>query len=119
TDLRPGPYTITFTLPGFSTIVRDGINLPADFTMTINAEMKVGGIEETLTVTGDAPVVDVTQAQKTEVLSREQLDSLPTGKTLQARAALMPLITTNVDVGGSMNMDQHNIRTAGLEDNEV
>jgi hypothetical protein len=119
TDLRPGQYTITFTLPGFSTTVRNEINLPADFTMTINAEMKVGGIEETLTVTGDAPVVDVTQAQKTEVLSREQLDSLPTGKTLQARAALMPLITTNVDVGGSMNMDQHNIRTAGLEDNEV
>src|SRR4029450_11702992 len=119
TDLRPGPYTLTFTLAGFATIVRTEINLPADFTMTINAEMKVGGIEETVTVTGDSPVVDVTQAQKTEVLTRELLDSLPVAKTLQARAALAPLITTNLDVGGSQNMDQQNVRTAGTEDNEV
>jgi hypothetical protein len=119
TDLRPGVYSVTFTLVGFATIVRTEINLPADFSMSINAELRVGGLEETLTVTGDAPLVDVTQAQKTEVLTRELLDSLPVGKTLQARAALVPLITTNLDVGGSQNMDQQNVRTAGTEDNEV
>lgn len=50
-DLRPGEYTVTFTLPGFSTFKRDGINLPSDFTATINADMRVGGLEETITVT--------------------------------------------------------------------
>ena len=58
-DLRPGPYTMTFTLAGFSTIKRDGIELPADFVAAINVDMRVGSLEETLTITGDAPLVDV------------------------------------------------------------
>src|SRR5262245_27789029 len=58
-DLRPGLYTITFTLAGFSSLVREGVELRADFTATVNADMKVGALEETLTVTGAAPVVDV------------------------------------------------------------
>lgn len=118
-DLRPGPFTVTFNLTGFVPIIRTAINLPADFTMTINVEMRVGGIEETLTVTGDAPVVDVTQAQRSQVLSREDLDVLPTGKTLQARTALVPLVVQTLDVGGSQSLDQHNIRLAGTEDNEA
>ena len=117
-DLRPGPFTVTFHLTGFVPIIRNAINLPADFTMTINAEMRVGGIEETLTVTGDAPVVDVTQAQRSQVLSREDLDALPTGKTLQSRVALVPLVLSTIDVGGSQSMDQTNLRVAGTEDNE-
>src|SRR5207237_10372420 len=67
---------------------------------------------------GDAPVVDVTQAQKTDVLSREQLDVLPVGKTLQSRVALLPLVISNLDVVGSTGMDQTNLRLAGTEDNE-
>src|SRR5688572_17796124 len=59
TDLRPGPYTVTFTLPGFSTFRREGIELTTSFTATVNAEMRVGGLEETITVTGESPVVDV------------------------------------------------------------
>ena len=58
-DLRPGVYTVTFTLGGFNTFVRDGIELAGNFTASINAEMRVGAIEETVTVTGQAPVVDV------------------------------------------------------------
>src|SRR5213596_1986222 len=59
TDLRPGVYAITFALEGFSTVKRDGLELPANFTMTINSELKVGALEETLTVTGSSPTVDV------------------------------------------------------------
>src|SRR5687768_3493823 len=55
-ERRPGPYTVTFTLPGFSTVRREGIELRAEFAATINAEMAVGAIEETLTVTGEAPI---------------------------------------------------------------
>src|SRR5215475_3688230 len=58
-DLRPGRYSVTFTLSGFATIKRDGIDLPASFSATVNAEMRVGQVEETLTVTGAAPLVDV------------------------------------------------------------
>ena len=58
-DLRPGICTVTYTLPGFGTQARDGVLLPADFTMTINLVMSVGVLEETVTVTGESPVVDV------------------------------------------------------------
>src|SRR5438094_1933969 len=52
-DLRPGPYTVTFSLPGFSTFKREGMDLTSGFTATINAEMKVGSLEETVTVSGE------------------------------------------------------------------
>ena len=58
-DLRPGPYTVTFSLPGFSTLRRDGVALRAEFTATINAELAVGALEETVTVSGQAPLVDI------------------------------------------------------------
>src|SRR5262245_33493058 len=57
-DLRPGQYTVTFTLAGFNTFKRDGIVLTTGFTANVNAEMKVGALEETMTVTGEAPVGD-------------------------------------------------------------
>ena len=58
-DLRPGLYKVTFTIQGFSTFIQDGIELPSNFTATVNADLKVGAVEETLTVSGQAPVVDV------------------------------------------------------------
>src|SRR5437868_13872412 len=57
-DLRPGTYQVTFTLPGFATIKREGIDLPATFTATVNADLRVGALEETVTVTGASPIVD-------------------------------------------------------------
>ena len=62
-DLRPGTYTVTFTLPGFSTVKREGIELTGTFVATVNADMKVGALEETITVTGETPIVDVQSAQ--------------------------------------------------------
>src|SRR6185436_6207949 len=58
-DLLPGVYAVTFTLPGFSTFKREGIELAGNFTASNNAEMRVGTLEETITVTGESPVVDV------------------------------------------------------------
>ena len=74
-DLRPGTYTVTFTLTGFNTFRREGLELPANFNGTINADLRVGSLEESVTVTGDSPVVDVQSTQRTQVLSREMLDS--------------------------------------------
>src|SRR5688500_14987332 len=63
-DLRPGIYTVTFTLPGFNVFRRDGIELSSGFTATINAEMPVGSLEETITVTAGAPLVDTTNVRQ-------------------------------------------------------
>jgi hypothetical protein len=76
-DLRPGTYSLTFTLPGFVTVKRDGIELTGSQTLTIPAEMRVGGIEETITVTGESPVVDVQSSRREIVLDDSTIQSLP------------------------------------------
>src|SRR5206468_8492424 len=58
-ELRPGPYTVTFTLAGFSAIKREGIELTSSFTATVNADMQVGTVAETITVSGETPTVDL------------------------------------------------------------
>src|SRR6185295_13170144 len=58
-NLRPGTYTVTFTLTGFAPVKREGIELTGNFVATVNADLKVGGVAETVTVTGESPVVDV------------------------------------------------------------
>ena len=110
TDLRPGTYTVTFTLPGFSTVVRDSFRLEADFTASINAQMKVGGVEETITVTGATPVVDVQGSTRREVLSRDLIEALPTGRNYQTVMQTLPAVSAQgavrFDVGGSSVMQQ-------------
>ncbi len=114
-DLRPGVYTLTFTLAGFSTIKREGLELPSDFTMTVNSEMKVGALEETLTVTGSSPVVDVQSTTRSQVLSRETLDAIPTGRTIQGMGQLVTGVSLNVpDVGGSRAMQQTYMSAHGM-----
>jgi hypothetical protein len=107
TDLRPGIYTLTFTLAGFTTVKRDQMELQSDFTMTVNTELKVGALAEVLTVTGESPVVDVQSTTKSQVLNREALDAIPTGRTIQAMGQLITGISLNApDIGGSRAMQQ-------------
>ena len=106
-DLRPGTYTVTFSLPGFSTVKREGIELTADFTAPVNADMRVGQIEETVTVTGASPVVDVKSATLQQVLSRDLLDALPTGRNIWAVGSTLNGISLSApDVGGTAGMQQ-------------
>jgi hypothetical protein len=79
-DLRPGTYTVTFALPGFSTVKREGISLTTGFTANVNAELKVGALEETVTVTGESPIVDTQNVEQQQRLSRETLDAIPTSR---------------------------------------
>ena len=114
-DLRPGTYTVTFSLAGFSSVKRDAVELPANFTMTINTELKVGSLEETLTVTGAAPTVDVQSTTKSQVLNREALDAIPTGRTIQGMGQLITGVSLNIpDVGGSRAMQQTYMSAHGL-----
>src|SRR5438094_1593285 len=89
-DLRPGAYIVTFSLPGFSTVKREGLELTTAFTTTVNAELKVGTLTETVTVSGASPVVDTQNVQTRTVFTRESLDSLPTDRALPGYAALTP-----------------------------
>jgi hypothetical protein len=91
-DLRPGTYTLTFTLPGFSTVRREGVELTGTQTLTVAAEMRVGGLEETITVTGETPVVDVQSARREVVIDNEMVQTIPAtrsvGGLLNATAGL-------------------------------
>jgi hypothetical protein len=106
-DLRPGTYTVTFTLAGFNAVRRQGVELPSDFTATINADLRVGAIEETVTVTGASPIVDVKSATQQQVLSRDLLDALPTGRNIWALGSTLTGISLSApDVGGTAGMQQ-------------
>jgi Carboxypeptidase regulatory-like domain len=114
-DLRPGTYAITFSLPGFTTFRRDGVILPSGFTATINAELKVGELAETITVTGESPVVDVTSAAHGAVLDREAMDAIPTGRSIQGMGQLVVGINLNLpDTGGARAMQQTYMTTHGM-----
>ena len=106
-DLRPGTYAVSFALTGFNTLRRDGVELPSSFVATINAELKVGALTETVTVTGESPVVDVQSNTRASVLARDVLDSVPNAHTLQSVGQLVVGVTlTAPDVGGSQAMQQ-------------
>ena len=103
-DLRPGPYTVTFTLTGFSTLRRDGIELTTSFTATVNAEMRVGALEETITVSGEAPIVDISNVEQQTTITRATLDALPVSRRPSQLLTLIPAAKTEAtnfhDVGG-------------------
>ena len=118
TDLRPGVYSVTFTLPGFSTFKREGIELSAGFTGTANADLKVGGLEETVTVTGASPTVDIQNVRTQQVLKSEVLDALPAGQRDLTQFASLTLGATastqgRNDVGGAMGESNTGIAIHG------
>ncbi|OLC74766.1 MAG: hypothetical protein AUH72_21220 [Acidobacteria bacterium 13_1_40CM_4_65_8] len=118
-DLRPGEYTVAFTLTGFRSVRREGITLPVTFTATVNAELSIGQLEESITVTGASPLVDVHSSVSQSVMSRERLDTIPTGKDPFAVGQLIPGVTTNTpDVGGTQVMQQPTLQVHGSSNND-
>jgi hypothetical protein len=94
-------------LPGFSTVKREGIQLTGTFTATVNADLRVGAVEETITVTGETPIVDVQSSTRQRVIDRELIDALPTGRSPFAQMALIPGVSVaanNQDVGGATQL---------------
>jgi hypothetical protein len=101
-DLRPGTYAVTFSLAGFNTAKREGIELTGSFTATVDADMRVGALEETINVTARASTVDVQSTTQQRVMTKEVVDVLPTGRRVYDAGVLIPGVTTNVaDVGGT------------------
>ena len=101
-NLRPGAYSLTFTLPGFNTVKREGIELTGSFTATVNADLKVGAVAETVVVTGETPVVDVVNAKQQETVTGETLGAIPTARLYHSIATLVPGVSVSgsQDVGG-------------------
>ena len=90
-DLRTGTYTVTFSLTGFSLFVREGIVLTAGFTAQVNADMRIGSLEETITVTGESPLIDTQTARRQVVVSSDLLNVLPSSvKNLNNLVSLTP-----------------------------
>jgi hypothetical protein len=101
-DLRPGDYTVTFTLAGFNVVRREGVILTGSAAVAIDAELRIGTLEETITVTGETPVVDVSSSTRQAVLSADVIDALPTARNYLTLARLLPAaVGGGSDVGGS------------------
>jgi carboxypeptidase family protein len=103
TNLPAGTYTLTAALTGFNTVRREALELSGSFTATVNLSLQVGNLEETLTVTGEAPIVDVSSAQRQQVINSEVMATIPASRSYEGLAALVPgiqLATSNQNVGG-------------------
>src|SRR4030095_11106197 len=109
TNLLPGLYTVTFTLSGFSTYKRDEIEVTGSQTISVNGDRKVGAVAETITVTGETPIVDVQSASVQKVMTKEVIDAVPSGRLGIQLAALQPgmilgATSGNGSLGGNANL---------------
>ena len=89
-DLRSGEYTVTFGLAGFTTVKREGVNLEGTFTATINADLRVGALTETITVSGESPIVDVQSVKRQVVLDNATISAIPSSRSYNNLIQLMP-----------------------------
>ncbi len=99
-DLLPGTYTLTYTLTGFAAVKRDGVQVTGAGVITINSDMRVGDLQETITVTGETPIVDVQSTRRQQVISDETLKAVPATRGYNALIFLVPSVT-----GGSNQID--------------
>src|SRR4051812_15342578 len=121
-SLSPGTYTVTFTLPGFRSVVRQGVVLTAEFTANVDASLSVGELSETVTVSGQTPLVDVQATTQRRALTSELLNQLPTGRSFQNVAILVPGVQVPLvysDVGGSDGARWQTMKVHGSRDDQM
>jgi len=100
-DLRPGTYTVTISLQGFRTVRREGILLEGAFAAQVNGSLAVGSVEETVTVSGSTPVVDVQSTRNQFVANQAVLEALPVARTLNGGMSLVPGVNATNNAAGS------------------
>src|SRR5688572_11292226 len=101
-DLRPGSYRVAFTLPGFKTVVRDNVELLGTSVVSVNADMAIGTVEETITVSGATPTVDLQSTTRQVSITQEIVSQLPSSRNPFALGVLIPRVERSVggrDVG--------------------
>ncbi len=114
-DLPAGTYKLKAELPGFASVVRDELRLTVGFVATIDLALKVGAMEETVTVSGQSPIVDVTSTSASVAFTKETLDAVPRGRDLQNIIAMAPGVTPETpDVGGSTMAQRQDVSSYGV-----
>ena len=111
----PGAYSITFELAGFSTVKREGIQIALGFTANVNTELAVATLQETVTVSGQSPVIDTTATSLQQNFKIEQLNNIPNGRDMWALLAATPgVVMGRIDVGGNRAGTQTGYTAYGL-----
>ena len=115
-DLPAGSYRLSYELSGFSKFVRDDFRLPVGFTALVDVALKVGAMEESVTVSGQSPVVDITSTTTSTNFTKETLNELPRGRDLSMVYSMAPGVTMQgtPDVGGSNMAQRQNIGSEGV-----
>ena len=110
--IPPGTYRVTYELPGFAQVAREGIRVTLGFTATLNVTMQVSSLQETVTVSGASPVVDVSSTKTSTNYDYKELASIPSARDMWAILAESPGVTmSRIDVGGSAAGTQSAYRT--------
>ncbi len=113
-DIRPGTYTVTFTAGGFSTVKRENVEVPSNVTVNLSTTLAVGTVEQTMEVQATAPVVDVENVARPTILSRSDMDALPTARYMQSIGSYVPGVHLNTpDIGGSQQTEQNYLSAHG------
>src|SRR5688500_14609256 len=116
-DLRPGSYDVTYTLSGFSVVKKEGVVLAGTATTTVNADLRVGGLQETITVSGDSPTVDLQTTTRQAVMDQEIVSAIPSSRTPFSVGVLIPGVRkgafTGQDVGGSVVQEVASLEANG------
>ena len=103
--LPPGTYQITFSLQGFTAVVRDGIALGVEQALAIDAEMKPGAIEEEVVVIGQAPLIDVKNTARGQVLTAQTFNALPKGRSFDSLVTILPGVQSENDLLDGISVD--------------
>ena len=119
TGLPPGSYTVAFELTGFTTQTREGVAVQVNRTTRLDIELGVGGLQETITVSGETPVVDVSSTVTQTNISKDLYEAITTGRNPWVMAGLVPgVVTGRLDVGGTEGMQQYNLEAFGSADSQ-
>lgn len=119
TGVPPGSYTVAFELTGFATQTRDGVAVQVNRTTRLDIELGVGGLQETITVSGETPVVDVSSTVTQTNITKDMYETIPTGRNPWVMAGLVPgVVTGRLDVGGTEGMQQYNLEAFGSADSQ-
>lgn len=117
--LPPGTYAVSYELSGFSAVKREGVVIQVAQTVRLDIEMSVGALQETVTVSGESPVVDVSSTVTQTNITKDLYEAIPTGRNPWVMAGLVPgVVTGQLDVGGTQGMQQYNLEAFGSADSQ-
>ena len=102
TELPPGVYSLTFTLSGFSVVKRDDVEVRGSGVVPINVDLRVGTLQETITVTGESPLVDTQSTRRETVLTSDTINALPATRSYGALLNAIPGLSTNTGSTSAM-----------------